>query len=99
GLWDTYGGSMPSGWTRFILEQTETPFEVVYPKTLDAGNLNAKFDVLVFVDGAIPAAGPPTGRRGGFQRPEIDPSTIPEEYRERLGNITVDRTIPQLRAF
>jgi hypothetical protein len=99
GLWDTYGGSMPSGWTRFILEQTETPFEVVYPQTLDAGNLNAKFDVLVFVDGGIPAAGPPTGRRGGFQRPEIDPASIPAEFRERLGNVTVDRTIPQLKAF
>jgi Zinc carboxypeptidase len=100
GLWDQYGGSMPSGWTRFILEQTETPFEVVYPGTLDAGNLNARFDVLVFVDGGIPAAGPPTGRRGGgFQRPPIDPATIPEEYRARLGSVTVERTIPQLRTF
>ncbi|MBI3492283.1 MAG: peptidase, partial [Acidobacteria bacterium] len=54
GLWDQYGGSMPSGWTRWLFEQFEFPFEVVYPQTLDAGNLNAKFDVLVFVDGAIP---------------------------------------------
>jgi hypothetical protein len=99
GLWDQYGGSMPSGWTRFILEQYETPFEVVYPKTFDAGNLNAKYDVLVFVDGAIPAIGPPTGRRGGFQRPEIDPSTIPEQYRGWLGSLTADKSIPQLKAF
>ena len=27
GLWDQYGGSMPSGWTRWILEQFEFPFE------------------------------------------------------------------------
>ena len=33
GLWDTYGGSMPSGWTRWLLEQFEFPFEVVFPKT------------------------------------------------------------------
>ena len=39
GLWDIYGGSMPSGWTRWLLEQFEFPFEVVFPKTLDAGNL------------------------------------------------------------
>ncbi|MFI5311531.1 MAG: M14 family metallopeptidase, partial [Gemmatimonadales bacterium] len=26
GLWDQYGGSMPSGWTRWILEQWEFPF-------------------------------------------------------------------------
>ena len=48
GLADRYGGSMPSGWTRFLLEQFEFPFEVVFPKTLDAGNLSSKFDVLIF---------------------------------------------------
>jgi hypothetical protein len=62
GLWDQYGGSMPSGWTRWLFEQYEFPFEIVYPQTLDAGNLNAKFDVLVFVDGAIPARDPSTLR-------------------------------------
>ena len=46
GLWDMYGGSMPSGWTRWLLEQFEFDFERVYPATLDAGNLKAKFDVL-----------------------------------------------------
>ncbi|HEX7123540.1 MAG TPA: M14 metallopeptidase family protein, partial [Gemmatimonadaceae bacterium] len=53
-LWDRYGGSMPSGHTRWLLEQFEFPFEVVYPQTLDAGNLRQKYDVLVFVTGAIP---------------------------------------------
>ncbi len=48
GLYDQYGGSAPSGWTRFLLEQFEFPHEVVYPQTLDAGNLRAKFDVLLF---------------------------------------------------
>ena len=37
GLWDTYGGSITSGWIRWLLEQMEIPFEVVYPPTLDAG--------------------------------------------------------------
>ncbi len=54
GLWDQYGGSMPSGWVRFMLEQFEFPFEVVFPGTLDAGNLKAKYDVLLFPDGGIP---------------------------------------------
>src|SRR6185436_3180307 len=69
GLWDQYGGSMPSGWTRWIFEQYEFPFEVVYPGTLDAGNLNAKYDVLVFVDGGIPERDPAAGSApagGGF---------------------------------
>ena len=37
GLWDRYGGSMPSGWTRWLLEQFEFPFQVVYPPELDKG--------------------------------------------------------------
>ena len=48
---------MPSGWIRWLLEQFEFPFEVVYPQTLDAGNLEAKYDVLLFPDGAIPEPG------------------------------------------
>ncbi len=52
GLWDRVGGSMPSGWTRWLLERFEFPFEVVFTPELDQGNLRAKFDVLIFVDGA-----------------------------------------------
>ncbi|MCX7975327.1 MAG: M14 family metallopeptidase [Candidatus Aminicenantes bacterium] len=98
GLWDIYGGSMTSGWTRWLLEQFSFPFEIVYPPTLDQGNLKAKFDVLIFPSGAIPAA----GRTGGQEfRPMAAPSLdqIPPEYRDRIGRITVDKTIPQLAAF
>jgi hypothetical protein len=102
GLWDQYGGSMPSGWTRWIFEQYEFPFEVVYPGTLDAGNLNAKFDVLVFVDGGIPerdgAAGGGGGGGGGFGgQPATD--TIPAEFRGWLGRVTVAKTVPEIRKF
>ncbi|HEY9515851.1 MAG TPA: M14 metallopeptidase family protein, partial [Gemmatimonadaceae bacterium] len=54
GLWDEYGGSIPSGWVRWLLEQYEFPYQVVYPRELDSGDLRGKFDVLLFVDGAIP---------------------------------------------
>ncbi len=47
GLLDLYGGSMPSGWLRWMLEQYEFPFETVFPAVLDAGNLKANFDVIV----------------------------------------------------
>jgi len=101
GLWDRYGGSMPSGWTRWMLERYEFPFEVVYPQDLDAGNLGEKFDVLIFPDGAIPAprGSGGGGRFAGFFGPPPDPATIPEEYRSHLGSITADRTIPNLLAF
>jgi len=61
GLFDTYGGSMPSGWTRLILENFEFPYERVYPPDL-AGNLREKFDVLVFNGTGLQAGG---GGRGG----------------------------------
>jgi hypothetical protein len=91
GLWDQYGGSMPSGWTRWLLEQFEFPFEVVFPQALDAGNLASRFDVLIFVDGAIPLRDAGVG--GGA------PASVPEEFRDRVGRVTVAQTVPQLRRF
>lgn len=102
-LWDTYGGSMPSGHTRWLFEQFEFPFDVIYSPTLDAGNLKAKYDVIVFVSGAIPAA----NRGGGselstmmerFNR-QPSPNDIPAQYRPWLGRVTADKTIPQLKQF
>ena len=93
GLWDQYGGSMDSGWARWILEQYQFPFEKVFPGTLDAGNLNAKYDVLVFVEGGIPAVG---AGPGGAQPAAAD---IPAEYRSMLGRVSADRTIPELKRF
>jgi hypothetical protein len=98
GLWDTYGGSIPSGWTRWILEQFEFPFEHVFAQAIDAGNLNAKYDVLVFVDGAIPGAG--GGRRGGGGgAADADIPNLPAEYRDHVGRMTVEKSLPRLREF
>ena len=96
GLWDRYGGSMPSGWTRWLLEQFDFPFTVVYPQTLDAGDLASKYDVLIFVDGAIP--GREARAEGGSGRP-VNPENVPAEFRPRLGSVTVAKTVPQLRHF
>jgi hypothetical protein len=94
-LYDQYGGLMPSGWTRWLFEQYEFPFEVVYPQTLDAGNLKSRFDVIVFPDGAMGAGR--GGRGGGRGGP--DPESVPEEYRGWLGRITEEKTIPQIKQF
>jgi zinc carboxypeptidase len=101
GLWDQYGGSMPSGWTRWLFEQFEFPFEVVYPGTLDAGNLNAKYDVLVFVDGGIPERDPSAGSgpAGGGFGAQPSAATIPTEFRGSLGRVTVAKTVPEIRKF
>ena len=97
GLWDRYGGSMPSGWLRFILEEFEFPFEQVFPQTLDAGNLAAAYDVLVFVTGAIPEQDRTAQRdRDGFIPTR---ETVPAEFHDWLGTVTVTETVPELRAF
>jgi hypothetical protein len=97
GLWDRYGGSMDSGWARWILEQFDFPFRRVFAPELDAGNLNASFDTLIFVEGGIPAAGGGGGRGGG--RGGAAPGSLPAEYRDQIGEVTAAVTIPQLRAF
>ena len=91
GLWDRYGGSMPSGWTRFMLENFEFPHEVVYAPALDEGNLEERFDVLIFVDGGIPAQDP----SGSPRVPEL----LPEEYEDALGAVTISETVPRIKEF
>jgi hypothetical protein len=100
-LWDNYGGSMSSGWVRYIMEQYHFNVDLVYPKDIDTGGLRSKYDVIIFVDGAIPAlatAGAPQ-RGGGFGGAAPRAEDIPEEYRARLGRITADKSIPQLKKF
>jgi hypothetical protein len=95
-LWDTYGGSMPSGWIRWLFEQ-QFPFfdfEVVYPKELDKGKLRAKYDVII-----LPPAAFPSKNDDGRHRNEVKEEDVPAEYRNRLGKITIDKTAPELRTF
>jgi Zinc carboxypeptidase len=48
-LWDRSGGSVSSGWTRYVLEKFEFPFTVIMPDALQDPNLSGKFDVLILV--------------------------------------------------
>jgi hypothetical protein len=97
-LWDRYGGSMDSGWIRWLLEQSfPFPFDVVYAPELDAGNLKKKYDVLILPDGAVPQIGGQSGRNAFRNIPNRD--SVADEYKSRIGAITVDKTVPQLRKF
>jgi hypothetical protein len=97
-LWDNYGGSMASGWTRWMFEQYHFPFTVVYPQEFDAGELKSKYDVIVFVGGAIPGVGG-RGGRGGGGFGGFGQETVPAEFSKWTGRITPEKTIPQLKAF
>ncbi len=96
GLWDRYGGSMPSGWTRLVLEDFEFNFEVVYPPEIDAGSLNDRFDVIILPDGAMSAGGG-GGRFGGGGGNLA--ASLPDSLRGRLGSLSRDNSVPALREF
>jgi hypothetical protein len=91
---------MPSGWTRWLLEQFEFPFAVVYPPDLDKGKLRDQFDVILIVDGLAGARA--AGGGGGDQPPEanvVDELGLPAEFRGRRGSITAAKTVPELKKF
>jgi hypothetical protein len=95
-LWDKYGGSISSGWVRWIFEQYHIPFDVTYAKEIDAADLNSKYDVIVFVEGAIPALNPIASP---WEEKEPKEDETPAEYKERLGKITAQKSIPALQKF
>ncbi|MCT1532369.1 M14 family metallopeptidase [Sphingobacterium daejeonense] len=99
-LWDTYGGSMPSGWLRFLLEQYHYNFDVVYAPDIDKGNLNAKYDIIIFPGNSIPRFGSSQSAGGYYGRmPAEAPENIPSPYKERWGRTSVEKTIPVLKSF
>ncbi|HTM04708.1 MAG TPA: M14 metallopeptidase family protein [Vicinamibacterales bacterium] len=92
GLWDQYGGSVSSGWIRWILERFEFPFERVYVEALDAGDLTRRYDVIILPDDAIPQSR--SRRQDGTSIEDL-----PAEYRGTTGTMTWERTVPQLKRF
>ncbi len=97
-LWDSYGGSMQSGWTRWLLEQFEFPFTVIYPPDLDAGRLRERFDVLILPDGARPLD-PESRRDARTLASATPPADAPPEWRARGGAMSEAITVPRLREF
>ena len=95
-LWDVYGGEISSGWMRFVLDQFEFPYEVVFASDLDNADLSAKYDVLIMPDGATLSSTVDTTM--SFQQ-RVQPARVPAEWRSRLGRITVEKTLPKIRSF
>jgi hypothetical protein len=98
-LWDNYGGSIPSGWLRWIMEQYHFPVEVIYPQDIDSGNLRKKYDAIIFVTRAIPPlSGVESNRYGWVEKPPV-PEETPEKYRHMIGRISKDTSVPKLKEF
>ncbi|HUF65920.1 MAG TPA: peptidase, partial [Gemmatimonadaceae bacterium] len=97
GLWDVYGGSMTSGWTRWLFEQFGFPFQLVFAPDIDAGNLRSRFDVIVLPSDAVIVERLTSPRRAAEQA--TAPPDAPAEWRARSGALTRDSSVPQLRRF
>ena len=99
GLVDRYGGSMPVGWTRLVFKNFEVPFvegeDDVFPPDLNAGNLKAKYDVLVFNEEPLGAGG--GGGRGGGAFPGGDAPATNDMAANARGRRPGRRPAPALR--
>ncbi len=97
-LYDNYGGSIASGWIRWLMEQFHFGVDIVYPKDIDAGGLKDKYDVIIFVDGAIPAPAE-AGVKQPKGRPEVKDEDIPVVFRKMTGHITREKSVPAIHSF
>ncbi|WP_240465997.1 MULTISPECIES: M14 metallopeptidase family protein [Sphingobacterium] len=93
GLFDHYGGSMSSGWTRWILEQYGFNYELFYPKNIDNNDIK-KYDILLFVGQGIPTRREETTK---FRLPED--RLVPTQFTHLLGQVTKSKSIPILEQY
>ena len=109
GLFDVYGGHMPTGWDHWILREFEFPVQQVWGDRIQAGNLNQDFDVLVFHTG-LPG-GRDLARMSRRGRASRDPETFAKlaaalppfedwsNLASRATRLTSDKALPNLREF
>jgi hypothetical protein len=96
-LWDVYGGEISSGWMRYVFDQFEFPYEVVFANDIDNSDLS-KYDVLILPDGAVLSGAPDSAN--SFQvRNQLAPEKVPAEWRSHLGRITLAKSLHKIRSF
>lgn len=105
GLFDTFGGHMPTGWDQWLLQEFGFPVQQVWGDRIEAGGLHQDYDVLVFHTG-LP--GPRDLQRAAARRdeekiPELAKALPPFEdwsnLESRATRLTGDKAIPALREF
>jgi hypothetical protein len=99
-LWDTQTGSMPSGWTRFLLERFEFPYTIVCGAGFDDTALRAKYDVIIMPSGAALRPGGGGGGRGGGGGGDAEPAaTGAQGGGGRGGTASAPSSDPDLRSL
>lgn len=105
GLFDVYGGNMPTGWDQWLLEQFEFPVQLVWGDRVHQGDLRRDFDVLIFHTG-LP--GPRNLQRAARQRkppkiPELKQALPPFQDWSDLASRNVklkgEQALPAIREF
>src|ERR1043166_442452 len=84
GLYKSYVPSMDEGWTRWVLEQEESPYQTLRDHDLRASGLRAKYDTIIIPD--QPRAAILNGHRN---------AAMPDEYTGGLG----EQGVKGLREF
>ena len=96
GLWDQYGGSMPSGWTRWILEQCGSRSRSCSRRrSMPAISMRSRRA------GRSSTAGIPERDGGGVADSAHSrrATRIPAEFRGWLGRVSVAKTVPEIKKF
>jgi len=93
-----YGGSMPAGWLSWMLEQFAFSYKMIYPQSIDSGNLKKRFDIIVITSGSTGPAIRSDDNPSATQRQPVN-EDIPSELRWMTGNITNDRSVPEIKKF
>ncbi len=105
GLFDQFGGHMPTGWDQWLLQEFGFPVQQVWGDRVEAGNLRADFDVLIFHTG-LP--GPRDLQRAAQRRdetrlPDLAAALPPFEdwsnLVSRSTRLTGEKSLPALREF
>jgi hypothetical protein len=69
-MYKSYVASMDEGWTRFIFENYEFPFNNIFDKDIRAGSLRSKYDVII-IPGELTETQIIAGYRAGTVPPEF----------------------------
>jgi len=85
---------MPSGWMRWIFEQFNFNYNVIYAQDIDKGDLKSKYDVILFVEGAMPPLNADARKPIGPK-----PEETPEEFKKTIGSLSIETSIPALKKF
>ncbi|MCR9247977.1 MAG: M14 family metallopeptidase [bacterium] len=105
GLFDVFGGHMPTGWDQWVLEEYGFSVAQVFGDRIEAGDLGRDFDVLIFHTG-LP--GPRDLERAMRRRNPPDFDKLAEvlppfedwsNLKARATKLTGDKSLPAIREF